>query len=253
VSFPEDLDFDRVMLEVLGGIESAWRGWKRGGLLTEEPFMNRVIEPFNRSRRGCDVGASAPMMMTSQLALLHRRGENQTDAFGSDLAVTVEIPAREFRKTALFQLKVGDGLSVRLERDQIGQAHASQATADRSFVMVADRERPRLRVQSTRDVEGLFHQGNETATRDCSGWPTLGQWVSRWLSCEVGVPSRFNDRTEIEPLLERFVIERPAEWDDPWGRAPDPLEYPSNQRPAKAWLEMFFMPSGDKELIQKHG
>lgn len=250
MSFPADMDFDRIMLELLGSIDVALKGWKKGGLLSEEPLMNRIVEPFNRNRRGCDVGAATPLSMTSQVAILHRRGANQTDAFGSDLAITIDIPSRAFRKTALFQLKVANGLSASIERSQINAAHAHPLVQDRSFVMVTDRERLRTRVKSTRDLINAFRPGAETATCDCSPWLSLGQWASQWLSCEVGVPSGYADPNGVEGLLERFIVEQPDEWVSPFGETAQTTDLPERWIPAKVWLVLRFAPPPSAERTQ---
>lgn len=248
MSFPPGLDFDRVMLELLNGVACALKGWKNGGLLTEEPLMNRLIEPFNRNRRGCDVGVVQPITMTSTVALLHRRGERQRDAFGSDLAITVDVPSLCFRKTSLLQLKVADEMTVTLERDQIEAAHVNELTVNRSIVLAIDRDRLRGRVAPTKEVLKWFTPDARSATRSCADWQTLGQWASKWLSCEVGVASEYGPAGGVEGLLQQFVVEAPSDWRAPWDTANNVDPSGGEWRPAKAWLVMRFEPSENKEL-----
>lgn len=241
MSFPEDLDFDRVLYEALAGTKIAIDEWLDGAPISEEPLMNRLTAQFSRRRRSCDVGTTSPITMFSRVAFLHRQGENQTDAFGSDLAITVDIAARSFRKTALFQLKISDGFDVRLERSQLHEATENAATADRSFVLVADKTRKGVRVKAACDALEMFQEDADTATRNCVEWDTLGQWLSKWLSCDIGVRSDINDPSEIEPTLESFVVDAPKDWLSPWGTSASSAS-PSDARPAKAWLAMFFEP-----------
>jgi len=250
MSFPTDMDFDRVMLELLSGVDSALKGWKRGAPQSEEALMNRIVEPFNRNRRGCDVGAATPLTMTSQMALLHRRGTNQTDAYGSDLAITIDIPQRAFRKTALFQMKVASGMSATIERKQIDAAHAHALVKDRSFVMAADRERLRTRVTSTVDLLAEFRQGANTTTCDCSTWTSLGQWAAKWLACETGKQSDYNAPDQIEGLLQHFVVQPPDDWDSPSVDSLAQLQLTEELIPAKVWLVLKFVVPSSAERSQ---
>lgn len=243
MTFPKDLDFDRVMLELLNCVESALEGWRKGVLHTEEPLMNRLIEPFNRRRRGCDVGVTSTMRMISAVALLHRRGPQSTDAFGSDLAVTVDIPSTSFRKTVLIQVKVSDDMVATLERKQIEAAHAHTLTRPRSIVLTADRSRLRTRVKPTQDALALFKPGKDTHQANCASWDSLGQWASKWLSCESGVPSVVSESGGVEGLLQDFVVEAPDDWDKPWGSLDDPSSIPDDWRPARTWLVCRFVPA----------
>jgi len=247
MSFPENLDMDRVLSKALGGIHEAVHDWLDGAPTSEEPLMNRLTAQFTRRRRHCDVGVRVPVSMTAKVAFLHRQGTQQTDAFGADLAITIEIPDRNYRKTILFQIKVSEDFLARLERQQLNQALADDRTADRSFVLVADKVRQRMRVKSVRDALGLIQEGNETARVDCAEWMAVSEWLTKWISCDVGPASKADDPRSVEKLLQSFVVEPPEDWESPWEQG-NGADYPSGQRPAKAWLEMMFRQvPGNKE------
>jgi hypothetical protein len=177
--------------------------------------------------------------MTAKVAFLHRQGSQQTDAFGSDLAMTIEIPDRNYCKTSLFQMKVSEDFGTRLERRQLEQALADCRTKDRSFVLVADKTRQRMRVKSIIDALQLIQNGKATADVDCADWMTISEWLTKWISCDIGQDSRHDDLRSVERLLQSFVVEPPDGWESPWSRR-NADEYPSGQIPAKAWLEMIF-------------
>lgn len=247
--FPPDLDFDRVLAETLNAVQIAIAGWHKGGLHSEEPLMSRLSEQFSRSRRGCDVGSTTPMRMTSQVALLHRKGDNNRDKYGADLAITVFIEPAEFLKTALFQLKVSEDFTAQFERSQLNDALADARTGDRTFVLVADRTRLRTRVNDATSVRAMFNGDSATATRNCADWDSLGQWISKWLACDVGLPSDSKDPNGVEPLLGQYVIEHvdePETWYEPWPTAPQPSSQSvrPDVKPAKMWLMLFFSATG---------
>jgi hypothetical protein len=239
VSIPEDLDMDRVLSAALEIIETAVQGWSSGAPMSEEPLMSRLTEQFSRRRRQCDVGARVPVAMIARIAFLHRQGANQTDEYGADLAVTIEIPDRAYRKTALFQLKVSKDFSAELKRGQLEQSLADDRIKDRSFLLVADKVRQRIRVKSVADTLNLFSYGCKSAQINCAEWLGISEWLIKWISCNVGQASCHNDPRSVEALLQSFVVEAPDDWERPWGQGKYG-NYPSNQTPAKAWLEMIF-------------
>jgi hypothetical protein len=100
--FPEIIDFDKVTTIALSELTASLREWLDGRPTDEVALMNRITAHLNKRRRGCDVGVNTPIKMQSQLALLHRQGKNQTDLYGSDLAITVSIDKLDFLKTAFF-------------------------------------------------------------------------------------------------------------------------------------------------------
>lgn len=239
MSFPEDLDMDRVLAEALSGIQISVNEWLAGAPDTEEPLMNRLTAQFTRRRRQCDVGVRVPVTMTSKVAFLHRKGLRQTDAFGADLAITIEIPDRGYCKTALFQIKVSQCFSSRLERRQLNQSLADDRTRERSFVLVADKTRQRMRVKSVTEAIQLIDSGHESAEIDCVHWMAISEWITKWLSCDIGQISGIDDPRSIENLLQSFIVKAPETWETPWGDG-NAIEYPGDQVPAKAWLVMIF-------------
>jgi hypothetical protein len=77
---------------------------------------------LSRKRRSCDIGGLNASRVVNQIALLHRKGDGNTDKFGADLAVTLSIADGILLKTALFQVKVGDAFTASFARSQLEEA-----------------------------------------------------------------------------------------------------------------------------------
>lgn len=99
-----NLDLDKILAVILKEIQNETRGWLIGRPCSEEAFLNRLTEVLAK-RRKCDVGTTEVYKVEVEQHILHRKGKNQTDKYGSDLAVTISIPDQKFSKTALLQLK----------------------------------------------------------------------------------------------------------------------------------------------------
>src|SRR6266516_3950475 len=102
------VNFDRVLKELLWDMAYVVNDWAKGKPQKEAVLLNRITARLSRSRRKCDVGVKKPLVMTAEFYELHRRGEKQSDKYGSDLAVTIRIKEGStrrptFLKTALFQ------------------------------------------------------------------------------------------------------------------------------------------------------
>jgi hypothetical protein len=137
------LDLDRVLEAALVAVHRAMQSWSEGGLQTEEPLLNHLIGELSRKRRSCDIGGPTASRVVNQIALLHRKGDGNTDKFGADLAVTLSIADGILLKTALFQVKVGDALTGSFARSQLEDATSDQQIRERAFVCVFDRVRLR--------------------------------------------------------------------------------------------------------------
>lgn len=242
VSLPGDINFDKVLKEILGDMETVTSGWLAGRPRDETALLNRITERLQRSRRKCDVGVNEPMEMTAEFFELHRRGDRQTDAHAADLAVTIDIPSQNFRKTALFQLKVSRDYVATLEKRQILDALTLNEIAERSFVLAVDEERSGYRVRSTWKCSTEFQeQENKKVTTD--SWDFLVVWLLKWFSCEEGPLSKPDDPNPIERLLEHFTI--PAESLSRRGFINENL--PRDFLPAKAWLRYGFYPKKSED------
>jgi hypothetical protein len=248
--FPTDIDFDKVAWAVLQDTANSIRQWLQGRPMTEEPLMNRITANFSRGRYGCDVGVLTPTKMTSQLALLHRKGVNQTDLYGSDIAVTVYIDQIPFAKTAFFQLKISHSYSCSLDISQIRQALADTRIANRAFALAIDQDRQGIRLEKLNTLEATFPAGQQSKTFDTTSWEFLTLWLHKWLSCDIGEGTDLSDGNSIEKSLQKFVDteEENKNWVSPWNIDQNPSnENKGDIIPAKAWL-VFLIETTNNEI-----
>lgn len=237
--FPDNIDFDKLVNAVLHDTSNSINQWLKGRPITEEPLINRITANFSRGRYGCDVGVMTPTRMTSQLALLHRNGTNQTDLYGSDIAVTVYIDQIPFVKTAFFQLKISHSYRCSIEMEQILQAISDVRIANRAFALAIDRNRYGVRLEKLSTISGAFSADQQSKTFDTTNWEFLTLWLHKWLSCEIGEVTDLNDSNIIEKLLQKYVdpTDENKNWISPWGID----DFPENGKkediiPARAWL-----------------
>lgn len=252
----DNIDFDKVALFTLNNMMLSMQGWLKGRPTDEVALMNRLTENFSKLRRGCDIGIRDKFLMTTQTALLHRKGDNQVDLYGADLAITLYID-ETFIKTALFQLKKGSDFSAGLERRQLNQGLSHEAYKNKSFVMYADEIKASIRIKSISKIIDEFNSTQETKKFDVMSWLSLVEWLQKWLSCEEGELSDINDKNSVEKLLQEFVVE--DSWISPWGFDAESTVFDANINsntifPAKAWLVILFEnKNSDTSLKKKYG
>ena len=239
--FPSTIDYDSLVFDAINRTWTAINGWVLGGAIDEVALLNRLIEQLLKKRRR-DVGNRENHEVKAQVALLHRKGKNQNDEYGCDLALTVVIDSSKFVKTALFQLKTSDDYRVSIERRQCDQALKEIPTRNRSFIYVVDRKRKGQRFRLIKEISSEF--GNqETKSFDCSEWRTLAKWLWDWLSCDIGEESKPMDPYSIETILQSYRLEPINEKDDwridVWERFQG-LDAPELEMvPAKYWAVVF--------------
>lgn len=183
--------------------------------------------------------------MRSELAVLHRRGPGQSDRFGADLAITVDVPVTAFRKTAFFQLKRSSDLQAIFERKQFDDARELQSVWDRSWALAIDESRAVLRVRSATDVISEFTDGRGSHKVVSTDWLPITRWLWLWLSCDIGPPSRIDDPNAVEPLLEDFRMPPTQRLVFDVGRD---FILPDNWLPSRSWLNMSFEMSETRPL-----
>lgn len=233
----EVLDLDKINLLALNSLGRAIDGWLSGAPLDEVALMNRITEQIARRRRGCDVGVKSSVAMEPEVLLLHRKGNNQTDLYGSDIAVTVSVPNLGFLKTALFQLKKCKTLACTLELKQLQDALVDTRIAPRAFVLAVDEDRHVMRIESVQHVAGRFSTNQKSKTFDCSVWSGLSIWLHAWLSCAIAPSSIEQDSTSIESMLRRHVVpKRPRTI---WS-VEAVQEVDDSHLPARAWMILEF-------------
>lgn len=238
MTFPRNLDFDRIINITLSDLGIAITGWLNGMPKDEVALLNRITERLNRNRRGCDVGLSSPCEMTSQLYHLHRKGQKQTDLYGADLAITVKTKDKSLFKTALFQFKKSSDLKCNIEKAQLYDAICDFRTKDRSFIFAVDEVRHCIRIESVNSILSAFGP-QKSMDINTSSWESLTHWLWQWLSCQTGVASKENDPQSIETLLGKYKVQPPLR--TAWERGePEPYGGGDNMTPARTWLSLDF-------------
>jgi len=235
---PNNINFDRLIAEILSDMEHVADGWSKGRPQDETALLNRITERLSRSRRKCDVGVGRPVGLEAKFFELHRRGKNQTDKYGSDFAVTVDAPAEQFRKTALFQLKKSRDYDANLTAEQLDQALLVPSIAPRSFVLAVDETRLGFRVRSVDSCRRDISSQNSSRMFKVDAWDFLVVWLLKWFRCEEGKPSDPQDKAPVEDLLRDFRIDAPISSAGMIRRE----NLPDGFCPARAWLYYSFKP-----------
>jgi hypothetical protein len=237
--FPKQINFDIVAYGLLQDIAGAMKAWSTGRPCSEEAFMSQVTEHLARKRRGCDVGLTDPVGMRCQVAMLHRRGENQVDQYGCDLAVTIYVDSEQYMKTALFQLKKSQNYRASVERRQLDDAMADARTGERAFVLAIDEVRQGIRIESAATLLKQFSD-QKSKTFEVAEWTSITQWVWNWFSCDIGPISDPTNLQSIEALLENYRVPDSDSWQSPWAVGEIAENDLPEQTPARAWLTFTF-------------
>lgn len=238
---PRNVNLDALMYVALGDILEAVHGWVNGLPTDEVALLNRVTEKLARRRRGCDVGLQFPMKVIAQIANLHRRGPNQTDKYGSDLAVTVSVDGDTYLKTAFFQLKRAENYQVTIEKAQLDAALGVTTIGSRSFVVAADNHRSGIRIRDVGTLSQSFPADQAAQSVNASDWQSLTEWLQGWLACDIGPSSDPRDPCSPETLLQSFYRETPEgqEWQTGWVLPKANIDLP-DIIPARSWVVLFF-------------
>lgn len=222
------LSLDHMVAFALSAAYKALHGWLRGQPHDELALLNRLTEElrYGACPEWPEASRSQIYDLRRQLFVLHHRGgkhsgdDKGTDAYGADLAITLNIFSKPasidgptgpsvFSKTALFQLKTDDNFRTKLERRQLLQP---RVLAGHSFVLYADESKAEFRIQSTQKTIGQLgpepielkgEKPHEVLIHD---WQTLAEWLVSWLTCQVGAFSTDGQRQIIEQALGRFGI-----------------------------------------------
>lgn len=184
-------------------LAAAHRQFGRGLLLNEEPLMSHVCAQTHRIERRSVFGF--PIQVNSQAAVLHRKGINQTDKFGCDIAWTVRAFSgkRPWYKTAFFQLKMitlagkGKARRVDVERKQIDDANRP-GFWERAFAVAVDPDSCEAFVAP---LAGLPSLAIPKMRVQCSTkpWLPIDLWMCRWLCCLEGKQGSEGEEQNIDP------------------------------------------------------
>ena len=248
MTYPDIIDFDKIVSQALDVVGTAINGWLRGQPHEEVALLNRITEQLSRRRRNCDVGVKTPVAMESKAYQLHRRGSQGQDQYGSDLAITISVPELGWIKTALFQLKRSNDTSVVVEKHQIQEAERDRRIFERAFVIAVDEQRSLIRVKSAsklRDILTCLGTEQKTHKIDCSDWDGLVFWLHQWLRCDVGAISKSDDPKGVESLLRSYVLEPTlAEHFDTTR-----IEQIEDHLPARFWMQLLFRGTPTQEEL----
>ena len=211
------LNIDKCVMFGLRAAYQAMNGWLRGRPLEEVALMNRIMEKlcYNECKPWRKPPYS-PYNLDRNIFILHRQGDGNTDAYGSDFAVTVNVFNERpwpdapntpslFSKTALFQLKTGDNNKPVLIKDQLTDTKG--VFANRSFVLHGNQKTGEYRVQAVKPLLAKFGK-QETKTFDVTErqWLSLSEWLVQWLTCKQGIFSSDLGRRRVAGKLAQFYI-----------------------------------------------
>jgi hypothetical protein len=241
MSFFANFDEDKLLAKFIPLISKALVAWQRGMNADEGTLMNQITSVLNTRRaRRCKIGQDGQYLLRTHLYDLHRHGPNQTDLYGSDLAVTVRSATNPpFVKTAFFQFKIAKGNRAKIEARQLKAAAIHPAVFDRSFVFAVDPTNLTIRVETTASLKPEFPP-QESMTVGTEQWQPLGGWLLAWLRCTLGPWSSPTDRNSIEQLLQKYALADPESFAPQWNIRP-------GYHPAKNWLSAEFNPVSSSE------
>lgn len=236
MNIDEYLDFDKVLRGTTNRLEKSIRDWKDGLVIEEAALINRLAKHFRHRRWNCDPGISGSVRVTTVFSRLHRQGIGATDRFGSDLAVTVDIPEIQYLKTAVIQTKVSNGLEAEVQKHQIQQAISSPLTKGRAFVASFEPESEIVRIESAAHLWQSIEDVNKSRTFKCEKWSTFSDWLRNWLKCEIGEKSVQGDPNGIESALSSFAEAPLADAYVPWN-ATGKVQVPAEFVPPEIWVQ----------------
>lgn len=241
MSIPKSIDFDKIIFSALNDCNSTLNAWLKGRPRSEEAFLNRLTEKISRKRRNCDVGVNTPTYLHTLIYELHRKGENQKDLYGADLAVSVVFEDELKIKTAFFQLKRSSNYILKTDRSQFEDALSVDAIGERSFLLAIDEDRKGFRINTIKDMFKHFNNNSKSKTFDASNWYCLTEFLWKWFSCDIGKSTKFNEPYSVESLLQNFIVEPSEKLKWITERRID--DNPEKFIPAKSWVIFQFLPS----------
>jgi hypothetical protein len=178
----------------------------------------------------------APVLVDAVVYDLHRRAKDQSDEYGSDLALTVVMRSTGLVKTAFFQLKVSKSLKCRLERKQLVSSQQDSMIAPRSFVFAADVLTAETRIISTGQALRQFTSAGKTKAFSIVPWNRTRNWIAEWLDCRQAPPSDLRSLNRVESLLLPFVVDTPLPGFLNDLESPAIRNGPDEPAPARRWI-----------------
>lgn len=228
-SFTQVFFEDDVVSSALNQIKFATKGWIDSSLRNETVLLNNISDALLKvASNKCQSQIYSDMDVSASRTILDRKGDNNQDKFGADLAVTLSLFEKEElikQRTALFQLKVGErkGSTVKFLLDvrQIYRVGHNRHSMGRWFMGVCDNTGVWKFASERLVAEGLTQQQLETAAFPNAAdrkqslqveqsWSSIAEWTLDWLSGAQGEDSDLSNPQRLEAVLSQIRLNEEA-------------------------------------------
>jgi len=222
-SFSQVFFADEAVLSALLRVKEATSRWIKSSTKTEAVLLNEVSDALLAvASNNCRSQIYPTLEVSASRTILDRKGMNNRDLFGADLAVTLSLYEDEQlikQRTALFQLKVGkrEGSKVQYSLDvrQIYTVGHNKHSLGRWFMTVCDNHgiwnlaAERLVAEYLSEKELTKVPFPQKADRDVTlqvgeSWSSIAQWTLDWLAGAQGEDSDLSDSKRLETVLSEL-------------------------------------------------
>lgn len=234
-SFSQVFFQDDAVYIALNQVKEATRRWINSSLHNEAVLLNEVSDALLKvASNKCRSQIYPDMDVSASRTILDRKGTNNQDLFGADLAVTLSLFEGEQlikQRTALFQLKVGarQGATVKYTLDvrQIYLVGHNKHSIGRWFIAVCDNEgiwnfaaervvAEKLTELQLSKVPYSHAADRKQALQVADSWSSMAEWTLDWLSGAQGTDSDLGDPKRLEEVLSQ-LRKKEQESGRPWG------------------------------------
>jgi hypothetical protein len=222
-SFSQVFFQDDAVYSALNQVREATRRWINSSLHNEAILLNEVSDALLEvASKKCRSPIYLDMDVSASRTILDRKGKNNRDLFGADLAVTLSLFKDEQlikQRTALFQLKVGarQGTTVEYTLDvrQIYLVGHNKHSIGRWFMAVCDNEgiwnlaAERVVAEKLTELQlskvPFSHEADrKQALQVADSWSSMAEWTLDWLSGAQGTDSDLGDPKRLEEVLTQL-------------------------------------------------
>lgn len=234
-SFSQIFFQDDAVYFALNQVKEATRRWINSSLHNEAVLLNEVSDALLEiASNKCRSKIYPDMDVSASRTILDRKGKNNQDLFGADLAVTLSLFEGEQlikQRTALFQLKVGarQGTAVEYTLDvkQIYSVGHNKYSIGRWFIAVCDNAgiwnlaTERVVAEKLTELQlskVAFSQAvdRKQALQVGDSWSSMAEWMLDWLSGAQGTDSDLGDPKRLEEVLSQ-LRKKEQETGKSWG------------------------------------
>jgi hypothetical protein len=214
---------DEAVYSALNQVKAATSRWINSSLHNEAVLLDEVSKALlDVASNKCRSQIYPDMDVSASRTILDRKGKNNQDLFGADLAVTLSLFEGELllkQRTALFQLKVGarQGTTVKYTLDvrQIYLVGHNKHSNGRWFIAVCDNEgiwnlaAERVVAEELTELQlskGQFPHADDRkqALQVADSWSSVAEWTLDWLSGAQGTDSDLGDSKRLEEVLSQL-------------------------------------------------